>query len=369
MTFIQEVCMKGKKGRILNTILIVGTLAVVLIIGISDNSLEDAVGYVRAMNGIWVVLAVAAYLGYLMMDAVAIHFFLKRQGYKVSFLRMMFISISGQYYSNITPGAYGGQPMQIYYLHQNDVPTAIATSAISMRFFSFQVMLSVFATVFWILFGSYINDHVGGEKWILIIGYCYNAVMVTSLTILALQSSLIKKLIAFGIRFGAKHRWIKKPEETSERLNRSVDVFHDSLTSYSQRPWDMMVQLFIGALQLLSLMSVIYCVYRGLGLAGEKYWHLISLNVMEFISAAYAPMPGASGAQEGVFSIYFDQLFPDGMLFAALLLWRFFTYYISLIIGAITVTIHGVRSGKTLKEVAKQTESVMEGDTPAETNE
>ncbi|MBQ9307194.1 MAG: flippase-like domain-containing protein [Clostridia bacterium] len=354
--------MKGGKRRILNIALILGTLAIVLVIGISDNSLGHAIEYVRSMNLGWVCLAILCYLAFLAMDAVAIHFFLKRQGYKVYFGRLAFTSIAGQYYSNITPGAYGGQPMQIYYLHKSDVPTAIGTSAISMRFFCFQVMLSVFATVLWIRYGTYVNEHVAGQRWILIIGYCYNAVMVAGVATLALQSGLIKRLIAWGIRFGTKHHWIKKPEEISEKLNKSVDVFHDSLTSYSHKPWDMLVQLFIGGLQLLALMSVLYCVYRGLGLVGESYWRIVTMNVMEYISAAYAPLPGASGAQEGVFSMYFDHIFPDGMLFAALLLWRFFTYYICLILGAVVVTVHGLREGKSLRDVARQGNQVIEGD-------
>ena len=358
--------MKGSRKRIINMALILGTLAVVLVIGISDNSIGEAWEAVKRMSLAWVILAVVCYCCYLMMDAVAIHFFLKRQGYRVSFLRLCFISVVGQYYSNITPGTSGGQPMQIYYLYQDRVPTAIATSAIAMRFFCFQFMLSFFAALFWILFGGFINEHVGAQKWILIVGFCYNAVMVTLVTSLALCTPMIKKLIAFAVKIAAKFHWVKKPHELSEKANQAVEVFHDSLTSYSKRPWDMLVQLIIGGLQLIALMSVIYCIYRGLGLVEESYIHLVALHVMEFISAAYAPLPGASGASEGVFSMYFGKIFPDGYSFAALLLWRFFTYYISLIIGVVVVMIQGVREGKTFKEVTREGDQVLEASSKKE---
>jgi hypothetical protein len=154
--------------------------------------------------------------------------------------------------------------------------------------------------------------------------------------------------------------------ELSEKANQAVEVFHDSLTSYSKRPWDMLVQLIIGGLQLIALMSVIYCIYRGLGLVEESYIHLVALHVMEFISAAYAPLPGASGASEGVFSMYFGKIFPDGYSFAALLLWRFFTYYISLIMGVVVVMIQGVREGKTFKEVTREGDQVLEASSKKE---
>ena len=80
--------MKGSRKRIINFVLILGTLAVVLVIGISDNSLFEAWEAVRTMNLAWVILAVLCFLCYLMMDTVAIHFFLRRQGYKVLITNM-----------------------------------------------------------------------------------------------------------------------------------------------------------------------------------------------------------------------------------------------------------------------------------------
>jgi len=53
-----------------------------------------------------------------------------------------------------------------------------------------------------------------------------------------------------------------------------------------------------------------------------------------FASTSYTPLPGASGAQEGGFLVYFRGMFTDANLSVALLLWRFMTYYSSLLIGA-----------------------------------
>ena len=43
---------------------------------------------------------------------------------------------------------------------------------------------------------------------------------------------------------------------------------------------------------------------------------------------------GASGAQEGGFAVLFRGIFPDAQLFVALLIWRFSTYYLSILAGA-----------------------------------
>ena len=56
------------------------------------------------------------------------------------------------------------------------------------------------------------------------------------------------------------------------------------------------------------------------------------------VVAAYTPLPGASGAQEGVFSLYFQSLLPGDLMLSGLLAWRFITYYLVLIVGFFVTT-------------------------------
>ena len=348
--------MKPRTKRILNISLILATFAVVLYITLRDPDIGNAVKAVRSMTPGWIAASVGCFAMYLLMDALSVLFFLRRQGFRVPLRYMLFVSVSGQYYSNITPGASGGQPMQIYYLHRRGVPGGIATSALVMRFFCFQFMLEAFATVLWIAYGPFVAEQVGGNMWILIVGYVYNTVIVGGVIVLCLCRPLVRFLVRLVIRIGVKLHLVKDAEGTLASAGRTVDAFHDSLALLFSHPLELCVQLLLGGLQLLSLMTVIVCVYHGIGLRGATPGELITMSVMEFISAAYTPLPGASGAQEGVFSLYFGQLFPGGAKLAGLLLWRFFTYYISLLIGAIVVLTAGLREGKTLKEIRRITD-------------
>ena len=338
--------MKARTKRILNLALILGTLAIVLIIGISDQDIGSAIEAVKGLGFRFVLAAIACYLGFVALDAASIHYFLRSNGYRVPFSYLLFVSIAGQYYSNITPGASGGQPMQIYHLRRRGVPTAIATSALVVRFISFQAMLSVLGTVFWIAYGGFVAQNVGSHLWILLVGYIYNTLMVTGLLVLVLYQPIINWFVRKVVHLGAKLRLVKHPEQTTSRSLSIAASFHDSMKMVVSKRGHATVQLLIGGAQLMALMSVIWFVYSGLGLKGASYGQLVSLNLMEYLSAAYTPLPGASGATEGVFSLYFGKVFPDGLCFAALLLWRFFTYYFSLLLGAVVVTIGGLRSGK-----------------------
>jgi uncharacterized protein (TIRG00374 family) len=94
---------------------------------------------------------------------------------------------------------------------------------------------------------------------------------------------------------------------------------------------------FLSCLQVLGLMSIAYCVYRALGLNAFSYPEILTLQFLLHIAASFTPLPGASGAQEGGFYIFFQHVFPAENLVGALLLWRFFTYYFTLIIGMIGI--------------------------------
>ena len=114
--------MKPRTKKILNFALIFGTLAVVLLIGVNGQEIGDAVTALKSVAPKWLIYCALAYTGFIGSDALSIHYYLRGQGYPISLAYSVYVSICGAYYSNITPGATGGQPMQVYYLTKRDVP-------------------------------------------------------------------------------------------------------------------------------------------------------------------------------------------------------------------------------------------------------
>ena len=77
-----------------------------------------------------------------------------------------------------------------------------------------------------------------------------------------------------------------------------------------------------------------------------SYFTSFSCVILQYTSVMFAPLPGSSGAQEGIFSLYFERLLPDELLFSGLLAWRFITYYLVLIVGFIATTLLGMTDEK-----------------------
>ena len=72
-----------------------------------------------------------------------------------------------------------------------------------------------------------------------------------------------------------------------------------------------------------------------------------SMNLLECISSsAYVyliggmvPIPGATGGIEYTYTNFFGVLIPKQILYASLLVWRFITYYLGMIIGGVVFSL------------------------------
>jgi len=99
--------------------------------------------------------------------------------------------------------------------------------------------------------------------------------------------------------------------------------------------------MLLSIVQIVMLMAMISGVYRTFWLAGVPDVTLLTLQTLLYISASFMPLPGASGAQEYGFSLFFGGIFPGSMMISAILVWRFITYYLLMLIGFVAVVAEG----------------------------
>lgn len=326
--------------------ILVITLAIVLITGLKDQDLNELLAVLQSISLDSLLYCALAWFCFILMDAIGIRYFLKRRGYSLSIFYALFVSLAGSFYSNVTPGATGGQPMQVYYMTRRNVPAGVGTSMVTVQFFCFQTMLAVFGTVFGILFYQDIAAQLGGNIWMLYFGYIYNLAVVIGTFLMAANKKIVLKLIDGVVFLLAKVRICKTPDAWQDKGHVHVNHFHQCIQSLKKQPGTFFIMLFCGGMRVLSLMAVVPLVYRALQLSGTGTWLLIALATMLYLTAAWTPLPGASGAQEVGFNLFFSGHFTEEKLFMGLLLWRFFTYYISILFGAVAVTAVTVRENR-----------------------
>jgi uncharacterized protein (TIRG00374 family) len=329
--------MDQKLKKALSILVIVLSVAAVICIAFGNQELHDAWDAVRRLDLLYILGLLGCWAVYAGGDGVGIWFCLRRQGFLLSAGAIVRITLCGFFYSNITPGASGGQPMQVAAMNKAGVPVGNGTTTVTIRLICNQFMVSVLSLAFLIANREFIYRQLEGAIWFVRVGWVINFAVVPLVLLAAFRRAWIRKLVNGLISLLAKIRILKDPETTRRSADEVLDTYHTALNSLLRSPGEIIRQCLCSTASLLALTGSIVFVYHAFGMSGTPWYHLMSLAFLLFVSASYTPLPGASGAQEGGFLFYFRGIFTGGTIGLALLTWRFFTYYLFIFVGVINL--------------------------------
>ena len=335
---------KQTRSMLLNAAFIVGTFALVVFLTVRSGEIVLAWKAIRSLDLRWIGGAIGCFCVYAFGEGFLIHVFFLQQKVKIRLSDSVLVGLIGMFYSAITPSATGGQPMQVFALKKRNVPIGISTSALAVKFFNWQCALLISGAVMWVAHPSLVRVNVDQIVWIVFLGFFVNSLAVVGVLLLAINKNIVRAIIVFIVRFAHKLRIVKELERTSSHVDAALDDFHASVDMLKHHPVRMLLLLLLSFIQVISFTSVIFCIYRSFGLNTNTYGDLVTLQFILYIGASMTPLPGGSGAQEGGFYLFFQQIFPQGTLIGALLIWRFITYYLSIIVGLVGVTVNSALS-------------------------
>lgn len=348
--------MSEKLKKILSALFILLCVAAVICIAFGNPELGNAWDALLHLDA-WCILGLLfCWVCYALFDAIGSWYCLKKQGFSLGIGTVFSITLIGFYYSNITPGASGGQPMQVNSLHKAGVPVGNGTTTVTVRLIANQFMVSVLSLVFLLLNRPFVLRQLGGAIWAVRIGWVINFSVVPLVLLAAFRRSLVRKLASWLIALLAKIHLVKDRDAAMAKTAGVLDTYHEAIHDLLCSPGHLLVQCLCSAVSLLALTGSIIFVYHALGLSGTSWDKLLTLGLLLFVSASYTPLPGASGAQEGGFMCYFNLIFPGGTKSLALLIWRFFTYYLFLFTGVIMILLEKAGLHSVVRRQADQTE-------------
>ena len=291
---------------------------------------------------------------------------------KAHFITCMETGIIGTYYNNVTPLAVGGQPFEIYHLSKHGVHGGVASSIPIASFFLNQLAFVILG----VLSLSILSGNMfGAPSYILtvyppafytltIIGLCC-CLFVPSLVILfSLLPRVGAKLVYFVIRLGKKLRIIKNPEQTLQKTIKTVVHNSHCLKKIASKPLLFLGLFVLSFLENIANTSIAFFVLKGfglhLGISFIEEWIVIcSICFILFASITFIPTPGNSGAADLSFFLLFETVLFAGLAFPAMIVWRLFSFYSTIIIGFAFATLkrrYDIKNGKTqYVEIATET--------------
>ena len=325
----------NKKMTIFNFLLIIVIFVGLFIYMISVDGIDNIINVLKSVDYKWVLLGVGCLLIYWLCEAITLHLPLKKMYKNQSFTNSLKVSMIGQVFNNITPFASGGQPMQAYELTKTGKRVSDSLSAMAMKFIMTQTAL-VISTLIVVLFEfQFFAELMQEYIWIAIVGFAVNILAI----VIVILAGVKKKVITFFttpiIKFLGKIHIFKNPENTIEKLDKSIENFRGQFL-FMKSEKKMVLKMFITAVvQSFAYYSMTYMVYRAFGNTGITFWQIIPAQAFLLLIMTFIPTPGSGLGAEGGFYLLFNSIFKQGTINMSILFWRMYTFYLPIIVGAL----------------------------------
>lgn len=327
---------------------ILATILAMVLFGVFNREFGHVIHTFAHLTPGFLIIAVAVTVAYFFFEGGITRLLMRSQSIRLSLGTCMKISLIGLYYSYITPSATGGQPMQAAYLRREKVPVGVSTAVLFMKFVCFQCAFFTCSLVSFLAMLPRLRAENPTLTPFIVVGLVINGGSIIFFPSL-FYKPILRTLCRIAKGLVRKLRFLER-----FHLLEAVDQFEKDFGSYTDNFREKRGSLLLGILlsvpQFILQMSVIYFVFLAFGYRSVNYFEVLAVQSLLQVSVSFMPMPGASGAQEIGFSAFFQDYFVHNDLYTAVMVWRFFTYYLVVMAGALLVVADQLLHGRKKKQ-------------------
>jgi hypothetical protein len=224
----------------------------------------------------------------------------RKLNYKISWYQALGYVFTESYFSLVTPGSSGGQPIQMYEMGRDKIPyrTSSIVVFINTMFYKLSLIIIVILS-FVFCFKDFLNFSPI-FKIMILIGFIVNLLIITAFLLLVYTKKLIRGITNIITKFLVKFKFIKNIDEFNNRLNESVEDYLKT-ASYIRNHKRVLIETFsIVFFQRLSILMVFYFVTKAFGVSSYSLLYAISIQAFLTIAMDSIPIPGGVIIGEGL---------------------------------------------------------------------
>ena len=331
-------------------LLIIFTFSLVL----KDQDATEILKISATVKKQYILIAMFAMGVFVACESINIGRILKELGEKSKFISNVRYTLIGFFFSAITPAASGGQPMEIYYMHKDNISVAHSTLALLMQLCSIQIVTITVGIISAVLHFEVLKS---GLIYLLILGIILNSSALMLLIIAIFSKKLSEGLIKLAVKL-LKFFRIPNVEKKQEKLEKELESYQTSAKYIKEHRILMLKTVLTTAVQMLAYYTVPYWIYLAFGLNNSNIFDILTLQAVLYATVSGIPSPGSVGVSEGGFLGIFRNAFPETVISSAMLLSRGVNFYLLILISAIVVVISTFRDRK--ENVAKENKDEIE---------
>ena len=329
------------KKKIINFCFIAFSSLMLIYILFNNSDIISIYEALKQINIQYILIAVACLFMFWILEAYMIYKLIlkftdkKRSG--VTFWLALKTTLIGQYYSNITPGASGGQPVQLYVMKDENVPLSEGTAVLVEKFLLFQIGVTIYSLVLALYKIKSLMEYTNGASFFVALGLVVNMLMVLSIWLLSIKPKAVGYILGFILEFLSKHKIIKDLSKVENSVDKFINDYDNSIKKMKNNKILTFKLFILTFVQLTLFFSITFFIYKSLNLSGNSIFEIICLQAFLYMSVSFIPIPGTIGVSEMGFVMLLGNVFSNNIIGTAILLWRGVSYYFSLIFSGIFV--------------------------------
>lgn len=323
--------MKNKKTKIFSLVVIAISIIVVLLSAYFIDGPEKIFSTVRQANGYYLLLSAFLIFLFWFFGSLSLNSLLKVLNSKIRQVDAFKVTMTGAFFNAITPSSTGGQPMQVIKMKDFGLSPGLSSSVVILL-----LIINNVVTLLLGLFSMYYSYHALGKSWftglMMILGIALSIVVTLIIASVIIFPKKSKQIIVKIIRLFNK----KNPEEKIKQIDNQIDSFYDSFRVFKREGlYKLLPCAIFVALQNISLWSIPHAVFSAFGGVTNDVVLSICAACMVALISGYVPLPGAALGAEGAFVSIYGPLYKNiSSVAIVVILWRVFTFYAPIIVGA-----------------------------------
>lgn len=329
---------KNRLNGIINIILLIVSVGILVYFCISNNNLLLLVEAIPGLDHFWLTVSLVAMFMSWFFDSLVLRGILSDVYHKKYSLLMAFkLTMTGQYFSAVTPLGAGGQPMQILYLTKQGLTAGSAISILVRKFLIYQSGMAIYSLVTIIAKFGMFSFEVPGFITLSLIGFISQCSIVGILILFCVNKDFTGKILFIFFDTLSKIRIIKNPDKLREKTEAQLNLFVENNNSMRKNKQLTLKLYLFTFLQFTFLFSVPFFIYKAFHYQGFPIVDMIATQAFVTMISSYTPLPGSAGTYEGSFIMLFQNFFSYDSLPLAMILCRLITYCSNIIIGFIVI--------------------------------
>ena len=231
----------------------------------------------------------------------------------------------------------------ILYLHNEKIPITKSTNITLQNFIVYQisfVLIGVLALLFNAHYNLFGKDHL--IKQLVILGFTINILVLVVTFILSFCKKISRFVLDKLIYIGSKLKIIKDEVKVREKFNEYLNKFYNNAMELNNHKLKVLKMIFIDFIAIIILYSMPYFIALGFGIRLSIINTIVTTAYVMTIGS-FVPSPGGPGGIEYGFVFFFGYLISGSVVNAIMLMWRFVSYYLGMIFGAIALALYRKR--------------------------